>query len=85
MMVTKCTKAGQGPSSAAYLNHLLDSCGEPPRAPRCTRLVDLVNTAFGMNPEGVTFYLADHVEPGRLPVSPPGIRDQVASQVMASE
>ncbi|WP_234327497.1 hypothetical protein [Streptomyces sp. NRRL WC-3742] len=42
---------------------------------RCTRLADLVNTldpklvaaAFGMDPEGVVIYLADHVEPGRLP------------------
>jgi integrase len=80
VMVTKGTKAGQGPASAAYLSHLLDNCGVPPRALRCTRLADLVNTAgpklvaaaFGMNPEGVTFYLADHVEPGRLPASPPG-------------
>ena len=42
---------------------------------RCTRLADLVNTmdpklvaaAFGMNPEGVMIYLADHVDGGRLP------------------
>ncbi len=42
---------------------------------RCTRLADLVNTidpklvaaAFGMRPEGVMFYLADHVDDGRLP------------------
>ena len=41
---------------------------------RCTRLADLVNTidpklvaaAFGMNPEGVMIYLADHVDHGRL-------------------
>lgn len=40
----------------------------------CTRLADLVNTmdpklvaaAFGMNPEGVMIYLADHVDSGRL-------------------
>ncbi len=46
---------------------------------RCTRLADLVNTmdpelvaaAFGMNPEGVMIYLADHVDEGRLPACPP--------------
>ncbi|MCX5001039.1 hypothetical protein OHB05_00115 [Streptomyces sp. NBC_00638] len=38
---------------------------------RCTRLLDLVNTivaaAFGMDPEATMIYLADHVDPGRLP------------------
>lgn len=41
----------------------------------CTRLADLVNTldpklvaaAFGMKPESVMSYLADHTDPGRLP------------------
>ncbi|MFD1935367.1 MULTISPECIES: hypothetical protein [Nonomuraea] len=41
---------------------------------RSTRLVDLVNTMdlklvaapFGMDPEGVMTYLADHVHEGRL-------------------
>jgi len=41
---------------------------------RCTHLADLVNTmdpklvaaTFGMNPEGVMIYLADHVDEGRL-------------------
>jgi hypothetical protein len=69
-MVTKGTKAGRSPASAAYVSHLLGGCDVPPRALRCTRLADLVNTidpklvaaAFGMNPEGVTFYLADHVD-----------------------
>jgi hypothetical protein len=47
---------------------------------RSTRLVDLVNTMdpklvaapFGMNPEGVMIYLANHVDPSReaaLPTS----------------
>jgi site-specific recombinase XerD len=75
VMVTKGTKAGRSPASAAYVSHLLDACGVPPRALRCTRLADLVNTtdpklvaaAFGMNPEGVMFYLADHVDDSRLP------------------
>ncbi len=47
----------------------------PPRMLRCTRLAALVNTmdpklvaaTFGMNPEGVLIYLADHVDHGRLP------------------
>ena len=74
VIVTKGTKAGRAPASAAYLSHVLDSCGVPPRMLRCTRLADLVNTmdpklvaaAFGMNPEGVMIYLADGVDPARL-------------------
>lgn len=77
-MVTKGTKAGRAPASAAYASHVLDGCGVPPRALRCTRLASLVNTidpkivaaAFGMNPEGVTFYLADRVDESRLAVLP---------------
>ena len=73
VIVTKGTKAGRSPASTAYVSHLLDGCGVPPRAVRCTRLADLVNTidpklvaaAFGMKPEGVMFYLADHVDDGR--------------------
>jgi len=75
VIVTKGTKAGRSPASTAYLSHVLDGCGVPSRALRCTRLADLVNTmdpklvaaAFGMKPEGVMFYLADHVDAGRLP------------------
>jgi integrase len=76
VIVTKGTKAGRSPASTAYISHLLDGCGVPPRALRCTRLADLVNTmdpklvaaAFGMKPEGVMFYLADHVDDSRLPL-----------------
>ena len=75
VIVTKGTKAGRAPASTAYMSHVLDPSGIPPRMLRCTRLAGLVNTmdpklvaaAFGMNPEGVTFYLADHVDDGRLP------------------
>ena len=78
VIVTKGTRAGRSPASAAYVSHLLDGCGVPPRALRCTRLADLVNTidpklvaaAFGMNPEGVMFYLADYVDQARLPAVP---------------
>ncbi|WBO69502.1 hypothetical protein O1G22_42330 [Streptomyces camelliae] len=75
VMVTKGTKAGQSPASTAYLSHALDDCGYPPRMIRSTRLVDLVNTmdpklvaaAFGMDPQATLIYLADHIDPGRLP------------------
>jgi hypothetical protein len=75
VIVTKGTKAGRSPASAAYISHVLDACGVPPRMLRCTRLADMVNTldprlvaaAFGMNPEGVMIYLADHVDADRLP------------------
>lgn len=75
VMVTKGTKAGRSPASTAYLSHVLDDCGYPPRMIRSTRLVDLVNTmdpklvaaAFGMDAQGVLAYLADRIDPGRLP------------------
>lgn len=74
VIVTKGTKAGRAPASTAYMSHVLDPCGIPPRMLRCTRLADLVNTmdpklvaaAFGMNPEGVMIYLADHIDETRL-------------------
>jgi hypothetical protein len=75
VIVTKGTKAGQAPASTAYMSHVLDHCDVPARTIRCTRLADLVNTldpklvaaAFGMNPEGVMIYIADHVDADRLP------------------
>ncbi|MFI9366963.1 tyrosine-type recombinase/integrase [Kitasatospora sp. NPDC053057] len=75
VMVTKGTKAGRSPASTSYLSHILDDCGFPPRMIRSTRLVDLVNTmdpklvasAFGMDPQAALIYLADHIDPGRLP------------------
>ena len=75
VIVTKGTKAGRAPASTAYMSHVLDPVGVPPRMLRCTRLADLVNTidpkivagAFGMNPEGVMIYLADHVDDVRMP------------------
>ena len=74
VIVTRITKTGQAPASTAYVSHLLDPCGIPPRTLRSTRLADLVNTldpklvaaALGMDPEGVMIYLADHVDAGRL-------------------
>ncbi|WSK02112.1 integrase (plasmid) [Streptomyces sp. NBC_01320] len=78
VVVTKGTKAGRSPASTAYLSHVLDDCGYPPRMIRSTRLLDLVNTmepklvaaAFGMDPQATMIYLADRVDPGRLPALP---------------
>lgn len=78
LVVTKGTKAGIQPASAAYFCHLLDSAGVPPRTVRCSRLADLVHTmdaklvaaAFGMTPEGVLCYLSDNVDETRLPGNP---------------
>ncbi len=50
-------------------------CGVSPRTIRSTRLFDLVNTldpklvaaAFGMDPQAPLIYLADAVDPTRLP------------------
>ncbi|MGI5204646.1 tyrosine-type recombinase/integrase [Spirillospora sp. CA-108201] len=75
LVVTRGTKAGTRPASGAYVSHVLDSCGVPPRMLRSTRLADLVNSldpkvvaaAFGMTAESVMIYLADHIDPGRLP------------------
>jgi hypothetical protein len=71
VIVTKVTKTGREPASAAYLSHILDSCGLAPRTVRSTRVVDPVNTmdpklvavAFGTDPEAAMIYLADHVDP----------------------
>src|ERR1700761_7009338 len=78
VIVTKVTKAGRSPASTAYVTDLLDGCRGPPRPVRCPRLADLVNTidpklvaaAFGMKPESVMYYLADHVDDGRLQPRP---------------
>jgi site-specific recombinase XerD len=74
VLVTRQTKSTRDPASAYYLSHILDPAGVRPRLLRSTRLAELVNTldpklvsaAFGMRPECVTIYLADHVDEGRL-------------------
>jgi hypothetical protein len=74
LFVTPVTKARKEPASSAYFTHLLGGCGITPQTVRCTRLADLVNSvdpkivaaAFGMDPEGAMFYLADHVDPIRV-------------------
>jgi site-specific recombinase XerC len=78
VLVTRGTKADRRPASEAYMSHLLDRCGLPPKMLRSTRLADLVNmidpklvsAAFGMRPEGAMIYLADHLDEGRLPDQP---------------
>lgn len=63
-----------GRLSTAYVSHVLDACGFPPRMIRCTRLLDLVNTmdpklvaaAFGMDPEATMIYLSDHIDETRV-------------------
>ncbi|MEU8465695.1 hypothetical protein [Streptomyces sp. NPDC029003] len=69
VMVTRQTKSGPGPASTAYVSHVLDACGFPPRMIRCTQPLDLVNTmdpnhvaaTFSMDPEATMIHLADHV------------------------
>jgi site-specific recombinase XerD len=75
VIVTKVTKTSQAPASRAYLSHVLDPAGVAPKHLRNTRLLDLVANidpklvaaAFGMDPQGVLIYLADHVDAVRLP------------------
>jgi site-specific recombinase XerD len=74
VLITKQTKSTRQPASAYYLSHVLDPAGVCPRLLRSTRLAELITTmdpklvsaAFGMRPEGVLIYLADHVDAGRL-------------------
>lgn len=74
LIVTKITKTRTTPASVAYLGHVLDPAGVPPKRVRSTRLVDLVVSldpkvvaeALGMNADGLVTYLADHVDAGRI-------------------
>ncbi len=75
VIVTTQTKTRSTPASTAYLSHVLDACGVPPKLLRSTRIVDLVvsldpkvvSEVLGMKAEGLVDYLADHVDAGRLP------------------
>lgn len=74
VLVTRGTKATKRPSSPAYICHLLEP-GISLNRLRVTRLATLVNTmdprmvssAFGITPEAALEYLADYVDPDRLP------------------
>jgi hypothetical protein len=75
VIVTRGTRARTVPASSAYLSHVLDPAGIAPKFLRNTRLLDLVATmepkmvpaAFGMDPQAALHYLADAVDPTRLP------------------
>lgn len=75
LLVTRQTKSQRLPASMPYLAHVLDPAGVAPKRLRVTRLAELVNTmdpklvaaVFGMKPEGVLDYLADHVNTGLIP------------------
>jgi site-specific recombinase XerD len=75
LLITKQTKATRVPASDGYVKHTLDPVGIQPRILRSTRLANLVTTidaklvaaAYGMTNEAVTAYLADHIDPTRLP------------------
>jgi hypothetical protein len=75
VIVTRGAKARMVPASTAYLSHVLDAVGVAPTYLRSTRLLDLVGTmdpkivaaAFGMDPQAALHYLADAVDPTRLP------------------
>jgi integrase len=75
LIVTKLTKPRMTPASSAYLTHRLDPASTRIRTLRSTRIIDLVITldpklvaeTLGMNPDGLLDYLADHVDPDRLP------------------
>jgi hypothetical protein len=75
LIVTKVTKTAGMPASPAYLSHVLDPANVAPKFLRSTRLVDLIHdmdpklvaAVFGMDAESVLPYLADQVDPTRLP------------------
>jgi site-specific recombinase XerC len=64
VIVTRGTKADRRPASEAYMSHLLDPCGLPPKMLRTTRLADLVNT--------IDHLRDDPIATARRTVTPPG-------------
>lgn len=79
VLVTKGTKAGSRPASTAYLHHVLDAAGITPWVLRSTRMLAMVNTldpklvaaALGLDAQAPLIYLADRVDPDRLPAVNP--------------
>jgi site-specific recombinase XerD len=75
VLITTRTKATRDAASDGYIKNTLRAVGIRPRILRSTRLVDLVASldaklvadAYGMTNEAVIAYLADHVDPTRLP------------------
>jgi len=75
LLVTLQTKATRAPSGDSYVKNILAPAGVRPRILRSSRILALVNTAdpklvaaaYGMTYDAVTAYLADRVDPTRLP------------------
>ena len=75
LLVTLQTKATRAPSGDSYVKNILAPAGVRPRILRSSRMLALVNTAdpklvataYGMTYDAVTAYLADRVDPTRLP------------------
>jgi hypothetical protein len=75
LLVTLQTKATRAPSGDSYVKNILAPAGIRPRILRSSRLLALVNAAdpklvaaaYGMTYDGITHYLADYVDPTRLP------------------
>ncbi len=75
VIVTRQTKATRRAASDGYIKHTLDPAGIGPRILRSSRLLALVNTidanlvasAYGMTNEAVTAYVADTIDPTRVP------------------
>ena len=75
VLITMQTKATRAAASDSYIKNTLRATGIRPRMLRSTRLLDLVSTidaklvahTYGMTNESVLAYLADHVDPTRLP------------------
>ena len=75
LLVTRVTKATRTPADSGYVKNATAPAGVRPRVLRSTRLLAMVNTAdpklvaeaFGMTRDAVTAYLADRIDPTRLP------------------
>ena len=75
LIVTLQTKATRAPSGDSYVKNILAPAGIRPRVLRSSRILSLVSTAdpklvataYGMTYDAVTAYLADRVDPTRLP------------------
>ena len=75
LIVTRQTKATRAPSGDSYVKNILAPAGIRPRILRSSRILSLVSTAdpklvataYGMTYDAVTAYLADRVDPTRLP------------------
>lgn len=75
LLITRQTKATRAPSGDGYVKNTLKAVGIRPRILRSSRILALVSTAdpklvataFGMTYDAVTPYLADRIDPTRLP------------------